>query len=916
MKRISLLTIIVILTLALCTSCFLVEEKSLVAPTVTLDGNTLTWNAVEGAEKYIVSVNGMTSETTQTTYTIDETKVGAYEIYVTAIRGEEKKTSDAVTYTIRGKLSAPTITISGNYVAWTEVENATGYEVFVNGESKGTQTKCSYAITSTDAGEYKITVKALCNGFYDASELSNEVVYTLKGNAGTELVTLDSPVITLTDGVLSWEAVEGASTYMIYVDGTKKYETAATNFRIPETFGVGEYGFTVVASNPTSEIHLNSKASNSVTHKVEALDLTKPLLSIFMRGDGYVGVIDSDGYLVIKSYDEVSDFTQLMWYLEQDGEYYNIKLYDGRYLAWIGANGDGSEVMAVDWGSVGAENLQWHFVETSDGSYKIYNVAHANRWSGGNWSFFLGIKRNDAGTMDVIKFGDNASTIKFANKNIPYTGPENNREEEKLESFYAWLYYPHNNGTNLLAFVDTDNILKVGVEKDTVADYNSYIWYFEYIEDGEGAGYYMIKLPDGRYLAQSNTNYSLNGHSAEVIATEKDENDKYQWWILHKAGVNQYKIENVGHSASYTGVYLGEWYGVIKFDGACNAWVFNLSEAPVIPSHTCENVCAECGKCTNPDCSETVCQEKCTCNQESTSSVDLTQPILATYTNNDGTFVAVVNDDNVLRFVKLSEVTDFTKSMFYLEADGEYYNIKLYNGLYLTWENASDGNETAAKTRNHSDNQKWMLIETADNTYKLRNLGHKNAWGDYCYGVVGELLKFGDFGAWVFENKDIPYVERDDSTTDTEESKNFSAWLYYPQNNGSKTLAYIDTDDILKVGVAYDSVTDYAPYTWTFEYITEGAGAGYYMIKLPDGRYLTSATTSFAGSGSDTAEVMAAEKNENDKKQWWILNEEGENQYKIQNVAVKENYSTVCLGEWWGVYKFQGCNAWVFTIIE
>ncbi|MBO5866518.1 MAG: hypothetical protein J6Q55_00490, partial [Clostridia bacterium] len=29
--------------------------------------------------------------------------------------------------------------------------------------------------------------------------------------------------------------------------------------------------------------------------------------------------------------------------------------------------------------------------------------------------------------------------------------------------------------------------------------------------------------------------------------------------------------------------------------------------------HTCQSVCADCNKCTNADCTESTCQQKCTC---------------------------------------------------------------------------------------------------------------------------------------------------------------------------------------------------------------------------------------------------------------------------------------------------------------
>ncbi|MBQ8433609.1 MAG: hypothetical protein IJX23_02240, partial [Clostridia bacterium] len=46
---------------------------------------------------------------------------------------------------------------------------------------------------------------------------------------------------------------------------------------------------------------------------------------------------------------------------------------------------------------------------------------------------------------------------------------------------------------------------------------------------------------------------------------------------------------------------------------------FPLEYNPVVSSHECTSVCDKCGKCTNADCQETVCSEKCTGHQHFTT---------------------------------------------------------------------------------------------------------------------------------------------------------------------------------------------------------------------------------------------------------------------------------------------------------
>ena len=70
------------------------------------EDSTAAWDAVEGAAKYIVSVNGTTLlPQTETSYTITDTEVGDYEITVVAISDGNKllldsRASNAVTYTV------------------------------------------------------------------------------------------------------------------------------------------------------------------------------------------------------------------------------------------------------------------------------------------------------------------------------------------------------------------------------------------------------------------------------------------------------------------------------------------------------------------------------------------------------------------------------------------------------------------------------------------------------------------------------------------------------------------------------------------------------------------------------------------------------------------------------------------------
>ena len=219
MKKKAIGTLVAVLLLAAITlaAC----GGGLTAPAPTLDGNTVKWEAVKGASKYIVSVNGKTTETEELSYTLTVTEPGNYVITVSASDGKETKTSAELTYTVKGTLSAPVITLSGNKVSWNAVPNATGYEVYVDGTLKTTVTATNYSMPlNMEVGDYVVTVKAKGGDLYKDSASSNSVTFNVKP---AEPVTqpLGKATIAIDGRTVTWNAVDNATAYDVYVNGVK-----------------------------------------------------------------------------------------------------------------------------------------------------------------------------------------------------------------------------------------------------------------------------------------------------------------------------------------------------------------------------------------------------------------------------------------------------------------------------------------------------------------------------------------------------------------------------------------------------------------------------------------------------------------------------------------------------------------------
>ena len=155
------------------------------------------------------------------------------------------------------KLEAPIISLSGLTISWNKIENATEYEVYVNDKLDATIVKTTYEVDTSITGEIKIKVYAISsNSKYLKSDASNEIVITTPDS-------LLAPVISLNDKVVSWNAVENAQEYMIYINENFVEKTKELSYQITSS-DVGAYSIFVRACYGS----LVSESSNVVTYKI------------------------------------------------------------------------------------------------------------------------------------------------------------------------------------------------------------------------------------------------------------------------------------------------------------------------------------------------------------------------------------------------------------------------------------------------------------------------------------------------------------------------------------------------------------------------------------------------------------------------------------------------------------------------
>ncbi len=237
----------------------------------------LTWSAIDGASKYEVyrakSQSGTYTKmytTTKTSYINTSSAVGVKYYYkVKAISPKTSSGNSAfskVVYRVCD-LSRPVVKVqnvasSGKVkLTWTAVDGASKYEVYRAKSKSGTYTKMyttkgtSYTNTSASAGvKYYYKVKAVYDGNSSANSAFSSVI--------ERTCDLPAPVIervtSSADGKpqIHWEAVDGASKYVVYraasKDGTynKMYTTTGRVYTNTSAVSGKTYYYKVIAVSP------------------------------------------------------------------------------------------------------------------------------------------------------------------------------------------------------------------------------------------------------------------------------------------------------------------------------------------------------------------------------------------------------------------------------------------------------------------------------------------------------------------------------------------------------------------------------------------------------------------------------------------------------------------------------------------
>lgn len=332
-----------------------VEEKEyasqLSAPSVSIDGSRFSWQEIEGATGYEVSVNTTPEESV---VTVTDTyfdfpyyySAGDYTVRIRA-RGDGTSTRNSAWTSKQYAhkiLAAPTrieINDTTSVLTWNGVMNASDYEIYVNGELKATVSVPHYDMSGYDAGEYRVRITAKSSGWISTSAGADIMKARLKAPEVTVADTYDGYLLT-------WNAVVNADTYIVTIG--------------EEEFRTDELSFTVSCGNDDlwqdlNELTVTVAAFDSGTDYLISLDaaeneLIRKYPLTLSYGEGYVS---GDGWfrvgeeVTIEAYapDYLAPETSAIWLGWFDGD--DARLDDGRQTYTFAMPAEDT-VYTAEWG--------------------------------------------------------------------------------------------------------------------------------------------------------------------------------------------------------------------------------------------------------------------------------------------------------------------------------------------------------------------------------------------------------------------------------------------------------------------------------------------------------------------------------------------------------------------------------------
>ncbi|MBU1093895.1 MAG: hypothetical protein KKH01_05485 [Firmicutes bacterium] len=274
---------------------------------VVITDGVISWDAVTDADSYMVFVDTDTYTVTVTTFDLNtlDLAVGTYPVQIVAMQGTNiSSPSTTVNFVVEPLVVGvpQNVAIASGIVTWSAIAGATGYTVHVGSDTYDvTVTTFDLTTLSLAQGNYPVYVVAKIGT--DVSTASTTVSYFVGGT------TLDVPQnVTISNGIVTWSAVSGADSYIVYVDAVSHPVTLTTFDLTTLELLSGDHEVFVVAIAGTD----TSAASVTVNYFIESYStLYEDLL--YVMNPMYEPDMILDDFETVDEYIQYMQMSQLVY---------------------------------------------------------------------------------------------------------------------------------------------------------------------------------------------------------------------------------------------------------------------------------------------------------------------------------------------------------------------------------------------------------------------------------------------------------------------------------------------------------------------------------------------------------------------------------------------------------------------------
>ena len=367
-------------------------NKLAVPENFKISDNYASWNSVENANGYILSIGSDSGELSRiyiergiTSVRVDLSESGNYIFKIRAMgNGSDVISSDNDNGTNVTKLSAPkNVKVENRLLTWTAVSGAEGYYIKIGDNINQT---INSSVTSFDLTPYadltakSVTIYAIGNGGADGSST------TIDSATSAPLIIqkLGTPTeVKVTNSEITWTAVPNASGYIVYIDGVGLPAVGSGTTSIPHASRLTEaktYRISVMAVGNGS-VYFNGDNSGIVS----VTKLPAPVVTAESNGLGTLVWTPNSSASEVKVIFNSNEYS----YNNNVGSFEPVFNNAGTYTVRVRFIGDGTAdlsspgYISSDEGTftIYAEQLRTPTIEyefTGDGNVKIYVATYGS----------------------------------------------------------------------------------------------------------------------------------------------------------------------------------------------------------------------------------------------------------------------------------------------------------------------------------------------------------------------------------------------------------------------------------------------------------------------------------------------------------------------------------------------------------